>query len=115
MLIADSNAGSHPRFVRGYHNVRTGADNGVVVIFHDGISADLDSKDPGKVTQSINDPQLAVGVIPAGDCIVTTEKGAADTPAEALKNTNLSFFDVMTAWESHGSPRFITSNCELMD
>jgi len=45
----------------------------------------------------------------------TAEEGAADAPGEAVIDTDFTIINVETAWESHGSPRFNTSNGELMD
>jgi len=87
----------------------------VEVICHDGVGADIDGEDGGEMAQPVEKQGFTVREVVMSDRIETTEESAADTSAETVKDAFLTIFDVSASWETHGSPRFSTSNGELKD
>ena len=56
------------------------------------------------VTQSVDQPGLAMGEVAAGFDIESAQEGPADAPAEAVIDAFLSLLNVFVAGQSHGSP-----------
>lgn len=108
-------AGSDFAIGPGGDDVGAGAQDGVIVIIHDGVGADFDGEDSGELVQPVDEPRFTVGEVALRDGVETGEKSAADTPAEAVVDPFFTIFDVSAAWESHGSPRFTITNGEHMD
>jgi hypothetical protein len=67
------------------------------------------------MAQPVEKHGFTVREVAMSDGIETAEESAADTSAEAVKDAFLTIFDVSAARETHGSPRFNTSNGELTD
>lgn len=97
----------------GLDEIGAGAEDGVVMIIHDGIGADVDGEDAGEEVQSVKDPSFAVGEVAAGDGIEAGEESAADAPSEAVIDTDFAIFDVGTAWKPHGLPPIRIPNDRL--
>jgi len=108
----DKPAGSDFPVGPGGYDVGAEAENGVVVIDHDSEGTDFDSKDGSEMAQAVNEPGFAVGEVATCEGIESIKECAADTPAEAVIDTFLSFLDIFAARQSHGSPSFDMSNDE---
>ena len=88
----------------GGDEVGAKAQDGMVVIHHDGVGADLDGENGGEIAQAAGDPDFTVGKIAAREGVESIEESAADASAEAVIDTFLSFLDIFAAWQGHGSP-----------
>ena len=92
--------------------VWSSTEDGVIVIIHDRIGADVDGEDRGEEFQSIDEPLLAVGEVAVGRGVEAAEEGTADTSVEAVIDTFLAIVDVFAARQSHGSPLSILLTVE---
>ena len=51
----------------------------MVVIGHHRIGADIDGEDIGQLAQALGDPAFSVFVVLAGERVIATQEGSADT------------------------------------
>lgn len=96
----------------GIGDIGACTEDGVVMVFEDGVVEDIDSEDGGEEAQSIFDPGFTVGEIAAGKRIEAAEESAADTAGEAVIDADGIFRDIVAAWQGHVSPPYKRFNGE---